>query len=449
MRTHFATLLILGLFCGSTSAREISLREFLQTAKKHDLEFDKVLIEKLPTEYSKDLQLPVSQYLIEVRNEYGLAQNLPRTSTLGISAGKNFNSTGTDLVLAYENNAQVGRTEEVTTLTLEQSLYRNILGSRTRQLARSVEASNQSLKLVVTEAYEDRLAELSKQYLQWKEAYLKLVAARQLFADAKWIEKNAKARLSKSVALPIDLDRTMLQVLSREQSVLEQEAEFRGRSEAITKLAGIPEPLVPAQGSDWDLATLDLSGAWESFQKSSRGLQALRLEEDAAAEQLEYQKEALSPDLKALLGYRVDTSVRFNTPVNRNEWIVGFNLEIPLGNSQTDAAVKQAVYELKKAVLEKRTFEQSMRIQISDNTERIERLVKRVDLSKRKWELSQRIARAEERRYNQGSVDLLTLITAENDLAENYANYLTTQTELDKQIVEYLRLVDLLVVKDL
>src|SRR5690606_20397996 len=132
-------LILIILFClsaplSATSKKKISANEFITLATKFDSNAENIVSEKLRLRFMVEQGLPTSQTLLSVQQEYGLSTTgAGTTSVLSAGISKNIITSGTQLSLSRTMTDRPDREEEVTELRVEQSLWRNSLGSTNRE----------------------------------------------------------------------------------------------------------------------------------------------------------------------------------------------------------------------------------------------------------------------------------------------------------------------------
>lgn len=435
----------------ATDGNVIGLEAFLRIARQSDKAAAIVLHDKKQLAYLEDLMVSSSALLASIQNEYGFAFGEgDRSMSLRGGLEKSFEQTGTSLSGSYTKNKRENVEEEVIRLDLEQSLFKNAFGKQARHEKQVAEWKKEAVVLELVEAFEDYTEQAIGAYLDWQLGILKRVVVQRIYEDAKRLQVNIKRRFRQSVANRVDVDRIGLQVLVREDALAAAEVELVHAEEAVQAMASFDQ--TDSRKPETQIRFLDQRVVPKpedpALLTNSRGLAALRLSEKIERAEADILDEELDPDLKFLAGFQYDDSRRYTTSTTRKEALVGFSLDWPFFNAQGRAKVQEAAFQAGAARLQKELFEQQLRADLISNAADIAQNRKRVTVGSEKVRLAKRVLKAETARYEQGRVDLETLISAQQSLAQTHLDELTSQTALAKSVVAWLRLVDQLIQRE-
>src|SRR5690606_9566390 len=129
----------------------------------------------------------------------------------------------------------------------------------------------------------------------------------------------------------------------------------------VTTLLGIPELSGPITTGELNFSDFQPPSTLPSgFLENTRSSKILELQSKTPQLELDYQKNQSGPELELILGQNYDKSTRFSTVTNRNETIVGVQLEMPIGDSVQEAEIKNAQYLLRRAEIGKQIFNQNL-----------------------------------------------------------------------------------------
>lgn len=433
------------------AAQEMDLFKFIDLARKNDIEIEKILHQRVRTSFLKDLSMPSSAIVLGVSNQYGFAVgNGERTEFWVIGAEKTFRKTGTSISVTYDINKQEDREEKETTVTVQQPLFRNALGKQNRRLEAKLSKENEAIMLQVVETYEDYIATLISNYLDWQLTHLNRQITNMLLKESRTLQKYIEQRAKRNIAHPVDVGKVRLQTMGYEETVLELEVGLSSQLAAIAESTGMEDikDYEPSEKLDIIKEQPNLQDAMRNAVEQSRMVRAYRLADEAGAMEISIRKEDLHPDLNLVFGFGYDDSTRFTVSTNRKEVFVGFNLEIPLWDTRKKATVKEARYEKMAASLALAQYKKNLASSLKAQMDRISKQKKRVELSRKKLELSEDVMDKESKRYKSGKIDIETLIDARQSSARNRFTFLSNRIQYDKDLVEWLRLTDKLIVKD-
>jgi outer membrane protein TolC len=429
----------------------LDLDSFIDLARKNDVRIEQILRDRTKTGFLKDVALPPNPLILSVQNQYGFGLKGDENTDLWVFSGsKEFPETGTRIFANHEINEQEDRTENITSVGIEQSLFQNALGKQVRRQARSLDNENQAIYLQSVEAYEDYIAIIINEFLEWRLSYLNYLATKDLYDQANRFQILLQARQKRRVALKVDVDKVTLESLNYQEGLLTLETTLVDQRANIIKKAGIENrnSLNPANIPDLFTLEIDYEKQKQEALEKSRTKQALEQLKEAGRLEILVRREDLYPEINFVAGFNYDKSNRFGTSTDRQEVFLGFNFNWPFFDRQDRGQLRQAKFEHISAVLAEKEYLKNLQSALVSQAERIRVGRELLKVSQEKWKISERVVRAEKKRYENGRIDVELLILAHQDLAENYFTYLENQIRLNKEIIEWLRLTDRLVVKD-
>src|SRR5690606_5552669 len=242
-----------------------------------------------------------------VQQEYGLSTTgAGTTSVLSAGISKNIITSGTQLSLSRTMTDRPDREEEVTELRVEQSLWRNSLGSTNREREKGLIAQRDALELKVAESFEDYVNQRLSEYIDLQRAMLQRETSQRQLDQAIALEKNVLERQRQSIASKADVARAKVQTLNRRESLLLNQSEFDSLSARLAAYTG-------EKGEAYlEPMSFDLSNRVSSILNGKvnyapeRLLRLVELREQAAEVTVNYQKDELRPEANLLLGYNID-----------------------------------------------------------------------------------------------------------------------------------------------
>lgn len=425
----------------------LPLAAYLEKAKKNDPEFQSIIADRMKMKYLTDLNLPSRQILLSVQNEYGFTREEDPTTVLSATLSKPLLESGTVLSVSKTMTERPDRREDVTQLRVEQSLYRNAFGGQVREQIENLENQKSVIELQVIEAYEDYTSQLMNRYLELSLAYLNYQSAQRLKKESELLLNNVRKKFNQNIASGTDLKRAQLQTALRTENELQSIANLEALSLGIARVLGVQNssPFRPEITLNLEERLTDINVDIERFLKVSRSRIIYDKQEDIQAADLKIVKENLKPAASLLVGFNIDNSRRFNTSINREEAVVGVNVDIPFDNSVVNAQIQEASYELLKAKLSRKSFDNAIRESLLVIRNKILQQRELLKVSKQKKELSAEIVKEQTRRYLVGRITLESLIEDRNNEAQYEFAYQAELMNLNKLIVQWLALTDQLV----
>ncbi len=425
----------------------IDLDTFIKGAKENDPQLGTVIAERLRAKYLLDLNLPTRQILLSVQNEYGFTRNEDKTAVLGATLTKPLLESGTTLSVGKTLTDRPDRTEDLTQFRIEQSLYRNAFGSQTRDIMKNLDLQKSVVELQVVEAYEDYIERVIHQYLDLTLTYLSFQASQRLHKESQLLLKSVNDRKAKNVASNTDVKRAKLQTALRQEDELQTKANLESISLGIARIIGNnkTEILIPQTQLIMEDRLNNIDQNIESFLSTSRSRIIYDKQVLVADANIEIARENQKPTANLLAGFNIDKSSRFGTSINREEAVIGINIDIPFDDSLTKARIKEASYLLLKSKLAKKSFDNAIKESLYVIRNKILRQREQLQISKDKRDLAAQIVQEETKRYKVGRITLENLIQDKNIEAQYEFAYLAELTNLNKLIVQWLGLTDKLV----
>lgn len=429
---------------------KMELQNFLSQTKKNDSNIESIIADRLKSRYYVDMSLPSRQTLLEIRNEYGFTRGEPGTTIMSAVLSKPILETGSKLTLGRTVTDRPDREEEITELRIEQALWRNAFGSQIRKQITNLDLERSVMELQVIEAYEDYIEQVIHSYLDLTSSYLNYSTAQRLHQESVLLLNNVQRRMKRNIASSTDLNRARLQVALRKENELQSKVNLETQSQAILRMTGLEygSIVIPETTLEMGNGLENMDIGISQFLSSSRSRKIYDKQEIVALANLDFEKQNLKPAANLLVGFNIDKSSRFGTTINREEAVVGVNIQIPFGDTSTQAQIKEASYLLLKSKLARKSFNAAIEESLHVIKNKILRQREQVAISKSKKVLAAEIVKSEEKRYQTGRVQLENLIEDRNNLAQYEFAYLTDLTVLNKLIVQWLSLTDQLIDKN-
>lgn len=438
-------ILVLLLTIYSTSSfaqnvsKKLSIREFIDLAKQNDPDFQKISHDKKQLDFFLDQNSPYQPTIFSHQHEYGVdSKNDLETSKFSTSISKEFVETGTNLSVGYSGSNRSDIEEKVTEFTIEQSLYKNLFGRSDRLKKSAVRSEEQVISLQILESYEDYISYIMIQYLDFQKLYLDKLLAEKTYQEALNLRKNVLRKKQKNIATSVDLDRADLQVLLREEDIINKRKDFMSKWIIIKQIIGRDEIIIP----EIDISELLNKSLSKSSVNDLRVYKIVDLQEDIAQKELKLSTYDNRPSLKLVGGYRIDQSKRYSTSVDSNELLAGIKFQMPLGNRVGNATEKSARFNLNTVKISKKSLINDLDKTLADLKSQLKELRKKEKVSKNKVNIMKRILKDEENKYQYGKIDLDRLIETKNSFSSYRFTHQTDLLNINTKIIEFLSLTD-------
>ena len=430
---------------------EISLDEFITTVSNNDTVFEQILIDNLPLAYQKQLRLPARDIVLGVKQDYllGIEHGGDGINT-AVSLSKLFPMQGTEVGLDYSTEEFRGRNSRTSEInfSIAQPIAENAFGRGTKLLDQIIGLETQVARHQIIEAYEDYFATVITAYIIWHEAWENLKIAESSYRENQKLLKDIKARQQKQIALPIDVNKIQLQVLAKEEALIEYRERYQTAYNTVQRSmrTAVPKPLRPVAPSRYDLAIEQLDKEIQQFRKDGRTFAILGLLEQKTAFQIDKDADDLLPSIELSAGYRI-LGDEYSLENKENIIFAGITVEFPFRDQVQEArhAVSRIAAKKQKLITTNTDFD--LQATLKNLYAQIERERKLLAISRQKLKLAQSVLRDEAENYSFGKVALNDYIQAVNVLDSNRFNQVARQARLRRLVVEWLRLVDRLISK--
>ena len=436
-------------FAGESRTERLSLNEFITLAAQKDTAFEKILIDELIINYQKDLNLPAGDLLLTVKHnhDFFLADDRSSPST-EISLDKLFPETGTEIDLSYEVGASMTSATRSSRINfnVSQPVARNAFGRSTRLLDQIVGLEMEVARHQVIEAYEDYLALLTTAYCEWYEAWLNHNIGRSSYQENQKLLDDIRKRQQQNIALPIDVNKVELQVLAKKERLLELEESLKNSLQLIKTVIRYDDnvDIFPVEPEDFIVLEDSFEDIFTRFEKESRTFAILKTLEEKSSLQVEKDAEDLFPSIDLVAGYEVQGE-GYGLENSGDKIYAGVKVEWPFTRR-----VKKAEHEIARVLATKSKLETEntwyrLYSQLTSLYLEIEREAKLIKVADDKISLSRSILKDETENYSFGKVTLNDYIQAVNILDTNRFNKVRHESLHRKLLVEWLRLMDMMV----
>jgi outer membrane protein TolC len=459
MKRYIHIIILLSIMCSSISTEEtqnkpvLDLDTFMQLVCRHST-FQEFLIQELSLKYSRILDTPQIQLLLDTTAQYTVALDSVDQSHVGgsISLASLFPASGTTVSAEYDTGRSVSGNIQNSSISLkvEQAVLNNAFGT-TNKLTALLAGNEAALaRYQILEAYEDYLTEVITLYIEWCAAYEDILYAEKSLKDSKTLLNLTLRKRQYNVALPIDVNKSTLQVLSAEEQLNKVQNDYETLHKRVAMLTGYKNDefnYTPA-GVELFEYDIEIEKGTEDFLHKSRTVKILDLIITINKHELDIALDKLLPTAKVYASYNITGNEYLPAENLSNNLELGFSFSIPLLN--TDAAAK---VELQKSILEESRLSQSnqkeyLRYQLDILHDTIAFLNKQLKLAEQKLATARLIVRDEEIRYNQGRSGLDEVLKAYETLDSINQDRLSLMVQFQKNYLERLRFTDTLIDED-
>ena len=431
-----------------TKTPTLAINEFIKLATKNDVKFETILIDQLSLKHRRDILLPDSDIIMDVKYQHHFYLNQNRNKPEAtVSLSKLFPYNGTQLSLSYNKTASALTTSESSSLQflISQPIAKNAFGKGTQFQDQIIGIENNIRRYQIIEAYEDYLASLTTAYYNWYSAYENLKVGKLSYRSNQKLMANILDRQKQKIALPIDVNKMRLLLIGKKENVIVLQEIYDTYSNLIFKSIRhkTTTPYIPtAPGRPASNVKFEID--YTNFTQSSRTYEALNLLEEQGTLQVKKAADDLLPSTNLLLGYQLEGK-EWGIQNQERSYFAGISLRWPIGRSVNIAKKSIAKIEHKKTVLSNQNKYEDLHSNLRNLYLQIQREEKLISVAHKKIKLAVTILKDEAENYSFGKVTLNDYIAAVNRVDENRFSYTEHSVKLNKLLVEWLRLTDQLV----
>lgn len=429
----------------------LTIEEFIKRAVENDTEFEQILINELALQYQKSILLPSADLVLGVKGQYDFILDQEREEpNATISLSKLFPKIGTNIAADYSTSPSLSARKNTSDIDiyLSQPIAENAFGRDTRLHDRIIGIEIEVAKHQIIEAYEDYLATLITAYCDWYEAYENVLIGESSYKENQKLLDNMIERHKSKIALPIDVNKTRLQVLAKKESLITLYEEY-DRTFNIIKTAiryEGDEGLRPLRPTLYEDVSISFNNDFALFQERSRTFSILRLLEQKSSLDVKRSADDLLPSLNLLVGYKLSGD-EMNFEGGDGILYTGFSFSFPIPDEVDRAEYNVSKIEEEKAQLTTNNVYYQLYKDLGNLALRIQREEKLLALADEKIKLSAAVLEDETKNYTFGKVTLNDYIEAVNRFDNNRFNEISHIATLKRLKIEWLRLNDQLVAR--
>lgn len=426
----------------------LSLKAFIQQASKNDVTFETILIDQLALKHRRDILLPDSDIIMDVKykHNYYLNKNSNKPEAT-VSLSKLFPYNGTQLSLSYNKAASGLTTTDTSSLQflITQPIAQNAFGKGFELQDQIIGIENDIRRYQIVEAYEDYLASLTAAYYNWYSAYENLNAGQLSYKSNLKLMENILDRQRQKIALPIDVNKMQLLLIGKKENLIVLKEIYETYSNliftAIRHKSSIP--YIPAT-PERPVSNVQFETDYNNFITNSRTYSVLHMLEKQGTIQVKKSADDLLPSTNLLLGYQLEGK-EWGIQNQERSYFAGISVHWPIGRSVDRAKQSIAKIEYKKTILSNQNKYEDLHTNLKNLYLQIQREENLISIADKKIILAQSILKDEAENYSFGKVTLNDYIAAVNRVDDNRFSYTEHSVQLNKLLVEWLRLTDQLV----
>lgn len=428
--------------------KPLGLKQFIEKAAANDKQFEAILIEQLGLQYRRDLLLPDSDFIFDIKYQHNFYLDQDRDNPeASIALSKLFTDSGTELSLSYGKDSSVFSNSEASSLEVlvSQPIANNAFGKANQLQERIIGIENSVSRYQVIEAYEDYLASLTTIYYNWYSAYQNLELGKRSLRSNQKLMDNILARQRQNIALPVDVNKMRLLLLGREESLVSLQEVYDTYSNLVHRSIAVSDstafiPLAPSNAMKLSALDNDI----DSLVKNGRSFQVFNLLAQQGSLEVEQVADELMPSTRLLFGYRLDGE-EWAIDNQQDNLFAGITLSWPLGHTVNNAKKQLAQIAQRKTEISNASKLDELKTSLKNIALQIRRQQKLLDIAGKKITLSEAVLKDEAENYSFGKISLNDYITAVNRVDESRFSFTAHKVELNKLMVEWLRLSDQLV----
>ncbi|MDH5326108.1 MAG: TolC family protein [Gammaproteobacteria bacterium] len=431
--------------------QKLSLKEFVVKASTNDVGFEAILLDRLSLQYRRDVLLPERDIILQIKQQMHFFEGGRRDGSSAISLSKLFPDTGTRLSATYDKGASLSGNDTASMQVLiAQPLAQNAFGKAIQLQDSLIGVENQISHYQIVEAYEDYLAALTTVWYNWYSAFENLKVARTAVQSGERLLKNILERQRQKIALPVDVNKMKLSLIAKKENRVVLQEIYDNLSNLVYSAmryrpvgqAGNGGFVPDAPG---DTAKLfDFEQEYEHFVSSSRTYAILNLLDKQAGLALDQVADDLLPSTELLLAYDVDAQ-EWGTGSRDNRFTAGIAVSWPIGRRVDKARYEIEQLQRKKTRLSNQSKLEDLRTNLGNLYLQIQREQELMEISQQKIQLAQAVLKDEKENYSFGKISLNDYISAVNNVDENRFSYTRHVVQLNKLMLEWMRLADRLV----
>lgn len=395
----------------------------LEEAKFENTFVTRALWQETDSPTSSELSSAQSQFgQIEPSVRIPLRTGGTASINLPVSRAKN-NNPFTTLNPAYESDLE---------FSISQPLLRGA-GKRANQASIRIASYNQQADEARTKLEVIRqLAAVDRSYWQLFEGRRALEVTQQQYELAQAQLERAERRVNAGQVGEIEVTRAQAGLSQRLDAIIQAQNLVLQRQRELKRVMNMPDlpidsPTLVTTSTQPDPVEYVIDRGEVTSQALANRMELLELELRLAADAatIDFQNNAALPLFTMDYTYRINglgstakESMRVASENNFEDWTLGLNAEIPLGNEQARSRIRQAILRRIQRLSTKEARSLSIRQEVLDAVDNIEQNWQRILAARQSVILNTRLLQAEQRQFDVGASTSTDVLNAATDLAQ-------------------------------
>ncbi len=333
-----------------------------------------------------------------------------------------------------------GGAPAVVSITYSQSIFDSVAGSEVR----AAQQREEQLRLAFESARENVILRVASNYLELAKVRRSLEFLARERESASRILDFVRQRANAGLELPIEVTKAQLSAARIEQNIAKLENAAETLAEQLRNDLGLPTD-APLQVQPQELPAPESLNATfvQTALQNSILLQQAASERDAAAARLKGQKQSRLPTFGLTAQYNVLSKFNnydaFFNKFQRNNFIAGVSIRVPIFSSRTSAGISLAQADLAAAD----ASIQSKRNQISLDARQKSRQYREAEagreVARLELDLAQQNTSVVQAQFNEGRASLRDLEAAQLQQNDKWLAFLDADLAQQQATLEILR----------
>lgn len=423
----------------------LPLETFIEEALLSDQKFEDFLLSNMALNYQKSLQLPHEDLLLSVQEQFLVSLSGERDHLeSSISLSKPLPHKGAELDAEYNvtsNNS--GNDRSSLSFTFSQSIAENAFGRSYEMLDKIIGLEVDIARHQIVEAYEDYLSGIIISYIEWWAAKENVAIAKSSLSENQKLLESVQRRLKQHISLPIDVNKTKILVIRKQERLIDLEQNLRAKTNTIQRILRIQNgiPVSPAKPDLTSRMPEQFNYSYANFLANSRTFNALRLLQNKSTVQIDQNLDSLLPSAKLLLG--LETNGEETYLKNSNHQIfAGVQIDWPFQDTVNEAKLEVSKIEQKQTTLRLENANALLQNELQNLFLQMQKELQLKVTAAEKVKLATSVLQDETENYSLGKIDINDYINAVNLLDEYRFESIDRERKYLSLLSEWLRLTD-------
>lgn len=324
------------------------------------------------------------------------------------------------------------------TLELKQPLLKNF-GSRAEKAAIRIQNSNVNIsEAQFRQKVHDVVAQVSQVYWQLYMQRQMMDVNRETLEMAEEIHRREVARLAEGISKPLDVARALSNAESRRADVLRSRERIRAITEQLKYLINWSDltldsdrGIVPDEPPQIEPVQVSLKEAIKTGLQNRPEIKMALQNQEIAETVEDLARHQRLPKLNAVMSYSATgLGSRFSDAYgnisidDQNDWSVGLEFEVPIGNRSARAIHRKRQLITRQAEVERKRIENQIKLEIKEAVFGIDLAIDEIASSRLETRAAQQVVEGELERFELGQMSNEELLRAQDFLADAQRKYI-------------------------